>query len=120
MDPDVRAAKGGKCPKCGMALVLGIPDPVEYHVKLSLDPPAVEPGREVELEFEVLDPEKGERVRDFEIVHEKIFHLLMVSNDLEFFAHEHPELGDDGLFRLGMTFPKSGGLSSADRLLSRG
>ncbi len=91
-----------------MALVLGIPDPVEYHIGFSIEPPAVEPGREVELRFEVSDPETGDRVTDFAVVHEKIFHLLMVSHDLEFFAHEHPQLGDDGLFRLGMTFPNSG------------
>ncbi len=108
MDPDVRARVAGKCPKCGIALVVGIPDPVEYHVNFSVDPPAVEPGREVELQFEIVDPDSGKRATDFAIVHEKIFHLLMVSHDLEFFAHEHPLLTEEGLFRLKMTFPKAG------------
>jgi hypothetical protein len=30
MHPGVRSAGAGKCPRCGMSLALGIPDPVEY------------------------------------------------------------------------------------------
>ncbi len=108
MDPDVRSKAAGKCTKCGMDLVLGIPDPVEYQVWLRTEPPAIEPGQEVELQFEITDPDTGEQVSDFKIVHEKIFHLLMVGHELDFFAHKHPRLGEDGIFRLRTTFPESG------------
>jgi hypothetical protein len=108
MDPEIRAAGAAKCSKCGMDLVLGVTEPVEYHVKLRLDPPAAEAGKPVELAFEILDPRDGKRARDFSVVHDKLFHLLYVSNDLEVFRHEHPVLGDDGVFHHQTVFPKPG------------
>lgn len=106
MDPEIRAKLPGKCSKCGMDMVLGVAESVEYVVKLRLDPPAVEPGKPVELQFEIIDPRDGKRAREFSVVHDKLFHLLYVSHDLEVFRHEHPILGDDGIFRLETAFPK--------------
>jgi hypothetical protein len=114
MDPEIRAKIGGKCSKCGMDLVLGVAEPVEYVIKLRLDPPAVEPAKPVELQFEIIDPRNGQRAREFSVVHDKLFHLLYVSHDLEVFRHEHPLLGDDGIFRLKTVFPKA----AAYRLLT--
>jgi hypothetical protein len=108
MDPEIRAAAASKCSKCGMDLVLGVTEPVEYSIKLRLDPPAIEAGEPVELEFEILDPRDNKRAREFSVVHDKLFHLLYVSNDLEVFRHEHPVLGDDGIFRHETVFPKPG------------
>ena len=42
------------------------------------------------------------------MVHEKILHLLMVSSDLAWFSHEHPELQTDGTFVLKTSFPHGG------------
>jgi hypothetical protein len=114
MDPEIRATTAGKCSKCGMDLLLGVAEPVEYGIKLRLDPPAVEPGKPVELQFEIIDPRDGQRAREFSVVHDKVFHLLYVSHDLEVFRHEHPTLGDDGIFRLTTVFPKA----AAYRLLT--
>ncbi len=108
MDPDVRAATPGVCSRCGMKLVLGLPAPLEYPVLLRTEPPAIEPGRRVELRFEVLHPDSGARQVEFETVHEKLFHLFWVSHDLEEFRHEHPQLGEDGLFRLEAAFGRPG------------
>ena len=108
MDPDVRAKGPGKCSKCGMALEPGIPTLVEYPVKIQTRPAVVRPGRPVELRFEILDPKKGERVRQFQVVHEKLFHVFLVGQDLEYFAHLHPEQGRDGIFRLPAVLPKPG------------
>ena len=108
MDPEIRAATAGKCSKCGMDLMLGVTEPVEYEIKLRLDPPGVEAGRPVDLQFEILDPRDGKRAREFSVVHDKLFHLLYVSHDLEVFRHEHPVLGDDGIFRHRTIFPKPG------------
>jgi hypothetical protein len=108
MDPEIRAAAASKCSKCGMDLVLGVTEPVEYNIKLRLDPPAIEAGEPVELQFEILDPRDNKRAREFSVVHDKLFHLLYVSNDLEVFRHEHPVLGDDDIFRHQTVFPKPG------------
>ena len=108
MDPDIRAATPGTCSKCGMKLVLGLPDAAEYPILLRTEPTAVEAGEPIELQFEVIQPDSGERQMEFELVHEKLFHLFWVSHDLEVFCHLHPVLGEDGIFRLNTSFSKPG------------
>src|SRR5215831_16424774 len=105
MDPDVRSAVSGKCPRCGMALTLGVPDPVEYGIQVKTHPRRVRAGQPMELSFSVTDP-SGKPVVDFGIVHEKLFHLFIVSEDLNFFLHEHPELAEDRSFRFTTRLPK--------------
>lgn len=108
MDPDIRSESAGVCSRCGMQLVFGLPVPAEYQVRLTTTPAAVRVGEPVELGFEVLQPDNGERQTEFEIVHEKLFHLFWVSHDLEVFRHEHPTLGDDGVFRIETVFDRPG------------
>lgn len=107
MDRDVRSKTPGKCPRCGMTLVANLPEPLEYPLDLRVDPPEIPSGREITLEFRVGDPKTGQPVRHFEIVHEKLFHLFIVSQDLQYFAHVHPEF-ENGVFRLRTTLPKEG------------
>ena len=44
----------------------------------------------------------------FEIVHEKLMHVFVVSENLEYFAHVHPTLQSDGRFTLPLRFPYGG------------
>ena len=108
MDPDVHSPVPGKCPRCGMKLVAGIPDAAEYPLSIRLNPAAPQPGREFTLSFIVRDPKTGKQVTDFEMVHEKLFHMFVVSQDLQFFLHDHPEKGRDGIFRFRATLPNPG------------
>lgn len=108
MDRDVRAKGPGKCPKCGMALVAGIPEQSEFKLKISTVPKAVKPGSKTAMTFEILDPAGKKRVAELEIVHERIFHLFLVSQDLKHFAHEHPTKDKGGLFHFDWTFPQVG------------
>ena len=108
MDPDVRAAKPGTCPRCGMKLVLGIPEPVEYPMDLRIHPAVFHAGDPVQLAFRINDPKSGKQVQKFEIVHEKLFHMFIVSQDLEYFVHEHPVFGPDAIFRYKTIFPHTG------------
>jgi hypothetical protein len=108
MDRDVRSKTPGKCPRCGMTLVANLPEPVEYPVDLRIDPPQIPSARPITLEFRIADPETGAPVKHFEIVHEKLFHLFIVSQDLQYFAHLHPQLGGDSVFRLETALPKPG------------
>jgi hypothetical protein len=108
MDRDVRSSTPGKCPRCGMTLVANLPEPIEYPVDLQVQPPQIPSGQPVTLEFRITTPETGQPVKQFEIVHEKLFHLFLISQDLQFFAHLHPELDSDGVFRLRTTLPNPG------------
>lgn len=108
MDPDVRSATPGKCPRCGMTLVLGIPDPVEYPLELQLTPRVPKVGAPLDLKFTVNDPKTGARVKKFDVVHEKLFHMFIVSQDLNYFVHEHPVPRPDGSFEYEARLPKPG------------
>jgi Heavy metal binding domain len=108
MDPDVRSNSPGKCARCGMELKSGLPDPVEYHMHLDVMPRPVKPGQPAKLTFEIHDPWKDRPVTNFQTVHEKLFHMFVVSQDLQVFLHNHPTLGSDGNFHYDYTFPKSG------------
>ncbi|MBL8177026.1 MAG: hypothetical protein JNK48_20300 [Bryobacterales bacterium] len=108
MDKDIRSKGPGKCGKCGMKLIPEIADPVEYPVHLHLTPRVAKPGAPVGMEFRVENPADGKTVEKFEIVHEKLFHLFLVSEDLSYFAHEHPEYEPGGVFRFRTALPKPG------------
>jgi len=108
MDKDVRSDKPGYCPRCGMKLVLGIPDEVEYPLELTIKPQVFKAGEKVQLKFRIVDPRTGQTVNHYEVVHEKFFHMFLVSDDLQYFVHDHPVLQPDGTFLYDETFPKPG------------
>jgi hypothetical protein len=108
MDPDVRSDKPGKCPRCGMELKLGIADQSEFPMEFSTVPADIKPGEKVQLRFALKDPKTGKTVKDYQIVHEKLFHMFVVSGDLKYFLHDHPVLQPDGSFLFEQVFPKAG------------
>jgi hypothetical protein len=91
-----------------MTLRAGIPEPVEFPLDFTMSPRPVKPGALETLTFGIDDPQNGKLVKGFQIVHEKLFHLFVVSQDLKFFVHDHPVFGQDGKFRFDIKFPESG------------
>lgn len=92
------------CPVCGMALALQSAPAHRVTVTPADD---LAPGVATMLTIAIRDPQ-GKSVRDLEVVHEKQLHLLIVSADLAWFAHEHPERRSDGTFEVPITFPAPG------------
>jgi YHS domain-containing protein/plastocyanin len=90
-----------------MAAQLEKEDAHEYRVDLKTPRPAVV-GQPVPLEFAIRYADSGKLVRKFEVIHEKLFHLLMVSEDMSWFEHQHPVRGADGIFRISWRFPRAG------------
>lgn len=68
---------------------------------------AAKAKEEAELAVRITDP-AGKPVKDFELNHEKLLHLIVVSEDLSFFSHLHPAYQGNGIFRLPLTFPAGG------------
>jgi hypothetical protein len=91
-----------------MKLVLSVPDRIEYPLDISHSPTLLHPGQRVTITFRVLHPRTRQPVRNFEVVHEKLMHVFLVSENLEFFAHDHPVPQPDGSFRLVTTLPYGG------------
>lgn len=52
--------------------------------------------------------EQGKPVERFDIEHEKLLHLIVVSKDLSFFNHIHPEYKGGGEFEIVTSFPSGG------------
>ncbi len=107
MDPDVTSASPGTCPRCGMTLVATGPDGLPaYRVELTTDPNPPRPGEPLELRFAIVHPVTAKRERNLQLVHEKPFHLFVVSDDLAFYAHLHPEEQDDGTWAVTTRLPR--------------
>jgi hypothetical protein len=60
------------------------------------------------VRFVVRDPHTGAPVRSFALLHERLLHLFIVSHDLTYFAHVHPQIERDGTFEESMTLPRAG------------
>lgn len=89
-------------------MVESIRDHVEYQMHLVVEPHRIVPGEDALLRFGIVDPKTRSGVREFEVVHERLFHLFVVSQDLKFFLHTHPERQPNNDFLLHMRFPKPG------------
>ncbi len=82
--------------------------PVTHSVSVDAEGgKAIEAGKAAAMVFTLKDA-KGAAVKDLDTVHEKVLHLLVVSKDLSWFAHEHPTRRADGAFTMPMTFPAGG------------
>src|SRR5262249_34565269 len=109
MHPDYTLDIAGKCPRCGMDLVRGKPfDVRDYQLEFRTVPAVVKAGRKAPLHFKIFHPDTRETIKKFEVVHEKQYHLFVISQDMEYFQHIHPEEQTDGTWSIGVTLPKPG------------
>ena len=79
-----------------------------YLLDFDVVPKAVRAGSPALVRFIVRNPKTGAAIERFEPVHERIFHLFIVSRDLEYFRHEHPTLHAKGALDLDVTLPHPG------------
>jgi len=109
MHPDYTMDVTGKCPRCGMDLVRAAPfDVRDYPFDFRTVPAVVKPGQKFQMRFKIFHPGTGEQVKKFEVVHEKQYHLFVISQDMEYFQHIHPEEQPDGTWTIDVTLPKPG------------
>jgi Heavy metal binding domain len=109
MHPDYTMDIAGKCPRCGMDLVKAAPfDVRDYQLDFRTVPAVVKPGQKTKLLFRIFHPGTGEAIKKFEVVHERQYHLFVISQDMEYFQHIHPEEQADGTWSIDVTLPKAG------------
>jgi hypothetical protein len=109
MHGDYTMDVAGKCPRCGMNLIRAAPfDVRDYQLDFRTEPTAAKAGRTIRMFFKFRHPGTGDVVTNFEIVHEKRFHLFVISQDMEFFQHIHPVEQTDGTWTIDIVLPKAG------------
>jgi plastocyanin len=80
-----------------------------YSTGVSTEPGEVKPNAETKLIFGLQDSTgKTLTAPDLEIVHEKLMHLLIVSEDLSYFDHLHPAPQANGDFIVTTKLPTAG------------
>jgi hypothetical protein len=108
MHPEITAAVTGQCPICKMAFVAGNPlDTREYELDFSTSPAAVTAGAPFTIKLKVRDG-GDEAITKFEEVHDKRYHLFIISRDMSVFEHLHPAQQPDGTWELEARLPKPG------------
>jgi hypothetical protein len=108
-DRSIRGVTPGMCARRGrrVDLVAEVPEPLEFPLDLATTPRDLVPGRSARLRFQVRDPWVNQIVTKFTVVHESPFHAFVVSEDLEFFLHDHPRWNGRA-FELDAVLPKPG------------
>lgn len=96
------------------------PAEVGLRVEWSSAPAAPAPGQLVTLSYRVVDEESGAVVTDLPLDHERPMHLILTSRDLTQFQHIHPELGEDGAYRVETTLPAAGTYLLYDEFVHEG
>ncbi|HEY9601998.1 MAG TPA: hypothetical protein V6C85_10335 [Allocoleopsis sp.] len=70
-------------------------------------PKDITPNKPVPLVINVQDS-GGKAITKFDTFQEKLMHLIVVSDDLQFFSHIHPNYKENGRFEVEASFPASG------------
>ena len=83
---------------------------INYNVNIQFDPPVPQAGKPTHLSLVVTEQKVGEPIKQFDIIHDKLMHLIIVNKeDLSHFAHIHPKLDrETGIFHIAHTFAKAG------------
>lgn len=112
MHPEVTGKEGDTCPKCGMKLEhndnAGSANANTYFMEFSVSPAIVNPNQEVTLSLTPRIKANEKEQVPLDIEHEKKIHLIVVSDDLSYFDHIHPEFNADGSYKVPTKFPAGG------------
>src|ERR671911_2801429 len=87
-----------------------IPASINYNVNVQFDPVTPQAGKPTHLSLIVTEQKVGEPIKQFDIIHDKLMHLIIVNKeDLSHFTHIHPKLDrETGIFNIAHTFAKAG------------
>ncbi len=104
MHPEVVGKETDKCPKCGMKLEhndnAGKDNGLTYFMQYNCHKSGIESGKECTLLFTPKIKGKENEAVPLQVIHEKKLHLIVVSKDLAYFEHIHPEYQADGSYQI--------------------
>jgi hypothetical protein len=85
---------------------LQVPAGTTYNINLQVDTPP-KAGEVTQLSFAVTEQKAGDPLQRFELLHDRLMHLIIVDESLSYFEHVHPALQTD-VFLLSHVFPVEG------------
>jgi len=104
MHVEITSTEEGSCSKCGMDLEhndnAGKPSDVAYFMEFKTSPEKLEAGKECSFYFTPKIKGKENELVPLDVVHEKKIHLVIVSEDLSYFEHIHPEYRSSGDYEI--------------------
>jgi hypothetical protein len=106
MHPEVTGKEGDTCPKCGMKLELVSAEKAAntntYFMAFKAMPTVVEAGKAAMLSFTPSIKGNESEMVPLDIQHDKKLHLIVVSKDLSYFDHIHPEFQASGSYDINV------------------
>lgn len=79
-----------------------------YEPEVISDTINIKAGQPTKFNFKIIN-DRDEILKNYETVHEKIMHFIVVRKDLQNFQHLHPEFNQQtGEFTVNITFPTDG------------
>lgn len=104
MHPEVTSNKPGQCSKCGMNLEHTDHDSKgkKYRMEFKSDPAQLEAGKAATLYYTPKEEGNDKAAVPLDVVHDKKLHLIIVSKDLSYFEHIHPEYNSDGSYQINV------------------
>lgn len=77
----------------------------DVEAKWTIDGNSADGTKRIRVQIAAKD---GGTIDDFDVNHEKLLHLMVVSKDLSYFRHIHPEYLGNGVFEIENRFPFGG------------
>lgn len=77
-------------------------------LQFSSVPAALQAGKTAGWSLLISDTDSGKPIPKFEVMHDKLLHLIVVSKDLSWFTHIHPEWQGEGQFTIDYALPRAG------------
>jgi hypothetical protein len=85
------------------------PNQIRYSVILKYNPTVPKAGQPTLITIKIIENQTEKRVKQFDLLHEKLMHIIIVSEDLSYFSHIHPTFDDrEGTFTVSHQFPETG------------
>ena len=85
------------------------PNQIRYSVILKYNPTVPKAGQPTLITIKIRENQTEKRVKEFDLLHEKLMHVIIVSEDLAYFSHIHPIFDDkEDIFTVYHQFPETG------------
>ncbi|MFC5648793.1 hypothetical protein ACFPYJ_06560 [Paenibacillus solisilvae] len=91
----------------GMTIEAGSNQAVNVQAQFKLSSDKTMPKKDTTIMIHIQD-KNGKPIDEFDTVHEKQMHFIIVSKDLSFFNHIHPDYKGNGEFTVTTQFPTAG------------